>query len=396
MTTSRAVVSLRKQWAIAATGFRLLFRDRMGIVMVFVMPLALVLVLGTVFGGAFEPRLGVTAPAGDRLADELVAALEVADDVDVSRYDTPGDLRTAVERGQVEAAAFVPAGYAGTLRGDGTAEVRFLAGPDGVGASLRSVVEAAVSRQSTRLQAARFGTEHGWPDVQAALDEATALERTLPRITVRTTTVGEALFPETLGRYDLGASSQLLLFMFITAIAGATTLVQSRQLGVSRRMLSTPTSSAAILSGEALARFALVVFQGVYIMTATWLIFGVDWGDPIGAVALLVAFSLPATGAALLAGALFENDQQAGSIGVFVGLGLAALGGSMAPLEIFSPLMRDIAHATPHAWANDAFAELVRRHGTLLDIVPELAVLLGMGVALIAVATWRLRRAITA
>jgi len=151
-----------------------------------------------------------------------------------------------------------------------------------------------------------------------------------------------------------------------------------------------------VLAGETLGRFVVVVFQGVYIMTVTWLVFGVDWGDPIGAAAVLVAFGLVATGAALLVGALFRNDQQAGSIGVFAGLGLAALGGSMAPLEIFSPLMRNVAHATPHAWGNDGFAELVRRGGTVLDIGPELGVLLAMGVVLIAVAAWCLRRTITA
>jgi ABC-2 type transport system permease protein len=208
--------------------------------------------------------------------------------------------------------------------------------------------------------------------------------------------VGEELFPDTLGQYDLGASSQLLLFMFISGIASATLLVQSRQLGVTRRMLSTPTSAAVILLGETAARFAIALLQGVYILLATSLIFGVDWGDPVGAVAVLVAFALVTTGAGLLAGAIFRNDQQAGSIGVFAGLGLAALGGSMAPLEVFSPLMRDVAHFTPHAWGNDAFAELVRQGGTVVDIAPELAVLLAMGVALISLAAWRLRRSITA
>jgi ABC-2 type transport system permease protein len=208
--------------------------------------------------------------------------------------------------------------------------------------------------------------------------------------------VGEELFPESLGQYDLGASSQLLLFMFVTGMASSTTLVQSRQLGVTRRMLSTPTSTRVVLAGETLGRFVIVLFQGVYIMTVTWLVFGVDWGDPIGAVGVLLTFSLVATGAALLVGALFRNDQQAGSIGVFGGIGLAALGGSMAPLEIFSPLMRNIAHVTPHAWGNDAFAELVRRGGNVVDIAPDLGVLAAMGVALVAVAAWCLRRTITA
>jgi ABC-2 type transport system permease protein len=75
-----------------------------------------------------------------------------------------------------------------------------------------------------------------------------------------------------------------------------------------------------------------------------------------------------------------------------LGLGLAALGGSMVPLEIFSPTMRTVAHITPHAWANDGFAELVRHGGNVLDIAPQLGVLLGYAAVLFLAGTWFLRR----
>jgi ABC-2 type transport system permease protein len=93
------------------------------------------------------------------------------------------------------------------------------------------------------------------------------------------TEVGEALFPAGLGPFDLGASSQLVLFMFITALSGAAVLIQTRVLGLSRRMLSTPTSVRTIIGGEAAGRFVVVAVQGLYIMAGALLIFGVDWGD---------------------------------------------------------------------------------------------------------------------
>jgi hypothetical protein len=62
-------------------------------------------------------------------------------------------------------------------------------------------------------------------------------------------------------------------------------------------------------------------------------------------------------------------------MGVVLGLGLAALGGCMIPIEFFSDTMQRVAHLTPHAWAIDAFAVLVRQDGTIVDILPELGVL---------------------
>ena len=97
----------------------------------------------------------------------------------------------------------------------------------------------------------------------------------------------------------------------------------------------------------------------------------------------------------MLLGATFANEQQAISVSLLLGLGLAALGGSMVPLEVFPSTVREVAHLTPHAWGNDAFTELVGRGGRLSDILVDLGVLAAFAAALLTLATWRLRRAIT-
>ncbi len=58
--------------------------------------------------------------------------------------------------------------------------------------------------------------------------------------------------------------------------------------------------------------------------------------------------------------------------------------------------MRTVAHLTPHAWAVDGFAALLRRGGTVTAIVPQLAILLGAATVLTALAAWRLRRSVAA
>ena len=98
---------------------------------------------------------------------------------------------------------------------------------------------------------------------------------------------------------------------------------------------------------------------------------------------------------AMVMGALFSKDQQAGSVGVLLGLGLAALGGAMAPIEIFPESMKMIAKFTPHYWALDGFAELVRRDGTILDIGQQLGVLFAFAAVLMLFGAWRLRRVLT-
>ena len=66
----------------------------------------------------------------------------------------------------------------------------------------------------------------------------------------------------------------------------------------------------------------------------------------------------------------------------------------MVPLEVFSPTMQTIAHITPHAWAVEGFTELIRRDAGLVDVLPQVGVLLLFAVVLLALATTRLRRAV--
>jgi ABC-2 type transport system permease protein len=182
--------------------------------------------------------------------------------------------------------------------------------------------------------------------------------------------------------------------MFVTSMTAATAVIETRRLGVSRRMLSTPTRVSSIVAGEALGRVAIAVVQGAVIMAGSALIFQVSWGNTLGAVALMVLFATVAGAAGLLLGALSRNEQQAIGAGLLVGLGLSALGGAMMPLDLFSPTMLVVAHLTPHAWAVDGFAVLVRHDGSILDIARQLGVLVAYAAVLFALGSWALRRRI--
>jgi ABC-2 type transport system permease protein len=180
--------------------------------------------------------------------------------------------------------------------------------------------------------------------------------------------------------------------MFLTSLTAATQLIITRQLGISRRMLATPTPVRTILVGETLGRFGVALFQGLFILIVSAVAFGVSWGDPLAAGLIVVVFALVGTGAAMVIGTLSGNADQAGAFGVFAGMGLGALGGAMVPMEVFPETMQRIAHLTPHAWALDAFREVAVRGGGLADILPELAVLLGMAAIMLLLSTWRFGR----
>ena len=160
-------------------------------------------------------------------------------------------------------------------------------------------------------------------------------------------------------------------------------------------MASTPTSATTIIAGETLGRFTIALFQAGYIVLVSSLLFGVAWGDPVAAGAIVIVFALVAAGAAMLVGALAQTQEQAGSLGVFIGLALGALGGCMIPLQIMPPTMQSIARLIPQSWALTGLQSLIIDGGGIESVAPNLAVLAGFAVVLLALASWRFRRAIT-
>lgn len=376
-----------------------LFRQRSNIFFVFVFPLLIILLLGVMFGGGFDALVAVSVEGEEGpLAASLVESLDALDDISVERFASVEAATDAVQRGRVTAGVLIPAGFDAGLLGGEAVEVGFLTRPgDQNGMLTLEAVRAVVAAAGTPIRAARFVAAEGVASFEAALPVAQLIASGEPSLTVTYATAGESVFEdfENLGTFDMGAGSQLVLFMFLTSLAGAADLILTRRLGVARRMLSTPTSTGVILMGEAAGRFGVAMVQGVYIMVGTLLIFGVNWGDPLGAAAVVILFALVGSGAAMLSGSIFRNEQQAGGLGVLLGIGLAAIGGAMVPIELFPSTMQTIARFTPHAWAIDAFAELVRRDGGLLDILPQLGVLAAFAAFFLVLATWRLHRVLT-
>ena len=378
---------MRRVAVIAWNGFRQYTRDRSALFFTLLLPVLIIVVIGSAIGGPSSIRVGLAVEDEGDLASDLRARIEAVDDIDLRHYSSTAELRRDVRRGALVVGAVVPAGYDARLRGGRSADITVFTGPDPRAIVAQSVVAAPVSAQAAEIQAARAPGDFD-SNLRAAREVA-------PRSTVaavdRSTAGGESLPTG----FNYTAPSNLVLFVFISTLAGASVIVISRRLGVTRRMLSTPTSARSIVLGFALGRFSFAFAQGIFILVIGTAFFGVDWGDPVAAVLLLLALSAVGMSAAMLMGAVATSNEQPGTIGPPIGIALGMLGGCMWPLAVVPEFMRVLGHAFPHAWAMDAWIELVGNDAGLADIVPNLAALLAFTAVLLPLATWRLQRSIT-
>jgi ABC-2 type transport system permease protein len=379
--------------AIANVELKRFVRDKGNIFFVFVLPLMLVFVIGSQFGGGSGRSGSVTVSGPDSdLRTALVQQLE-NDGLDVA-YAEHDEMLEQVARGRTSAGIVLDGEDVAAYDTAQGADLEVIAGSGPSSAAVSQQIQVAVSALDLREKQLQALEGTGASEAQAAEAMDQAQQQTTPPSMVVTDVDEIAQEFSGLGQFDLGASSQILLFVFLTSLAGAATLINARKIGVMSRTLAAPTNTRQVIGGQALGRWVIAFFQGAYIMLASWLMFRVDWGNILLSLVILAMFALVAAGAAMALGSALDNEGAAAGAGVGIGLVLAAIGGAMVPLEIFPETMRTVAHLTPHAWAYDAFAEVQRHEGGLADILPMLGVLAGMALLLLALGSWLLRRSI--
>ncbi|MDZ7799674.1 MAG: ABC transporter permease [Trueperaceae bacterium] len=382
--------------AVIAANLRRLSNDRTALVFMVAVPFLLILIIGVAVPSPDDagPRpLGAVAPPGPGLAAQVMERLRADPMLDVTSYPDEAALRAAVRRGREVAGVVVPADVEDRLRRGAPTKVTFLTDPSRAPPmTVRTHVLRVVAEVGASMRSARFVAEGTGISLEAAL-AATGDVPVFGSTDVVSETYGEAR-AALLGGFAFAAPRYLVLFVFINTLVAAWGMPADRAAGLARRTFAAPTGATALLLGEAGYRMLVAVLQAALIVVVGAVAFGVAWGDPWGVAALIALLAAVSTGAAVLLGSLARTPQQITALAPPIGIALGMLGGCMWPLEIVGPTLRAIAHATPHAWAVQAFTRLVGDGAGLSDITRELAVLASFAAVFLAMGLVAYRRAL--
>lgn len=378
--------------AIAGTELRRFVRDRSNIFFVLIFPMLLVLVLGLQFGGGSEGGRVAIAGSEGELRTAITQELQEAG-TEVTVTD-PEEMRTQVARERVHVGLLIDDDAEEAFASGEEAQIDMITTSTGnvpvVQQQVNTALEALNSQQAEMSALTQMGV--GAEEASAALEQARQ-SVTPVQVTVVNLDAIDQEFAG-VGQFDLSAATMLLLFVFVNALSSSVTLIQSRQLGVQARVVAAPVSAPAAIGGQVLGRWVIGFVQGGYIMIASMVLFDVDFGDIGAALVLIAVFGAVAAGAAMLLGSLLDHTGAATGVSIGLGLVLAAMGGLMFPLELFPDRLYTVALFTPHAWGYEAFAEIQRNGGGVLDILPQLGVLAAIAIMLIALGAVALRRAV--
>jgi len=395
----------RQALLIAGNDLRRRVRDRSLLIQGILAPIALGLIVGLAFGGGvtFTARIGIAdadgTPASTQISDAVVATTTAPG----SRANDGGgtaptlvfeavpaaEVRRAVADGTVDAAIVLPDGLAQALDTGAPVTFQVIGHPDRVLSS--SVAESVAESVAGQIAATRLAVA---TTVVVAGRSGRTFDRAAIAQAARGVTSRLEIAPRDV-RSDFSVISYFapamgMLFLFFILGAGARSVVIERREGTLQRIRAAPVSTDAVLVGKTLGVFVLGAVSLGTVWAVTSLVFGVDWGNPLGVAAVLIAVVVSIAGIALLLTGLARTENQADAVTTITALTLTVVGGSF----FFGAggVVAAVKPFTPNGRAMLALTELAAGEARLVDVLPSVLLLLALGLVTGGVGLVALRR----
>ncbi len=382
---------------IAGLDLRRRLKDRSILLQVFLAPILLALIVGAAFSGS-SGNLDATIVIADADQTSVSAAIgrAISDSSDgaggleftVTEVTDAAAAEDLVASDQADAAVVIPPGYTAAV-GSGESSELIVVG------SATSPIVTGIARSiaegiNSQLRAQYVGTRTAALTAEASalpLDPGQLAEALdAPEII----TVADSRVTNTFNIMSFFAPGMAMIFLFFVMGTTARSVLTERREGTLARVLASPTSATGVVLGKSIAVFVLGLLSMLTVYAVTTVAFGVDWGDPLGVLLVILAVVVAITGLSLIVTGLARNEEQAQSLTIIGTLLLAVLGGTF--IYSASGALADARAFTPNGQALMAFIDLSAGQAGWLDVLPRVGIILVIGLVSGAIGLVSIRR----
>lgn len=416
---------MKKILALTWKDLKIFLKDRGGIVLIFVQPFMFILVISYALSGAFSAAehpiqiLAVNQDAGTQAATLLDRLKEMkAFSVETSWEGHVLTLQEAerliIERKRAFALIFPPNFSAvleeesGTPQGL-TTKVLLIVDPNAtkqiaelVLGSIQGLLERASYTAKIPKGVEDFFTPLGdqtstknSESLGAGLDEPGSRglrEQRTPAVTlerIAPTGMHVKKLPDV---YQQNVPGYTVYGIFWIVNLLAVSVLREKREGTFRRLLVAPVSRMVMLIGKWIPYYLINIVQIVIMLGVSSVLFNMSLGhSAAGLVIVSLAAAATATGLGVLVATLARTEAQISGLTVLLLLTLSVLGGCFIPRFIMPEWLQTLGQITPHAWALDAYQDLLVRGYDFWDVLPKVGVLGVFAVIFFGIGVWRFR-----
>jgi ABC-2 type transport system permease protein len=378
---------LKHSLRIAQKDLTELFRNRLGLVLLVVMPLFMMVMVGFIYptnGTISNLQVGVvnedTGFHGDTNASQgfFFGLNQINDQTHMlvmTNVTTLADLKDQVQRGALEGGIVIPANFSQSV----------LSGQQG---TIIIVSDESNPQISATIQGALKGV-FGVMSTQLAIHNVEPLNATNSLAVVQPYSVQtQGVINGNPSYFDFIAPGIMAMTVMMSVMTGLPVAIsQEKEIGTMDGMMVAPINRLSILLGKTAAQTARGLIQGLIILALAIGIFGVVVQGSIllvFALLLLGVFSFVGLGIVITS---FTKDQEtAQMLMMTLMFPMMFLSGVFFPIQQMPGFMQTIAHFLPLTYAADALRKVMVLGAGVSQITTELIVLVGFGIVMIAIA----------
>lgn len=384
---------MRDALTITLKDLRLLARDRRALVILIALPMVIIAIVGSSTGrlrnDREQRRLGLNVEIADfdhsQTSQRLAAFLAGFENVlitstEIQKQDEAAQLeklKTTRPNGQTDARIVVGPAFEATLKGMSRGELRSrdkgplkdglpgidihlseneLADPLTEGL-MKALIKLSLQDAMLPILAEKIPAGFGSAARASVIPEPWANSEAAKREGKADVRVYQFLVP-----------SYTVLFVFFLVNIMGRSFIAERDMGTLRRLRISPIKPGSILVGKTLPFLVMSLTQTSILMVTGKLLFGMSWGpSPWLLAPIMLCTSAAATTLGLLFSTLCKTESQVSSFGNLIVLSSAGISGCLVPRAWMPELSQKISLCTPHAWALDAYGELLTKE------VPDLS-----------------------
>ncbi len=386
---------LQHSYRIAKKDLTELFRNRLGLVLLVVMPLFMMVMVGFIYpsnGTITDLKVGmVNEDSGFNnvfASQSFLAGLQQINDqthmLIITNVSSPAELKDMVQRGQLQGGIQIPSNFSQTL----------LSGQQG---TIIIVSDESNPQISATIQGALTGVFNAMGQ-QLAIHNVLPLNATNPLAVVQPYSVKtQGVVSGHPSYFDFIAPGIMAMTVMMSVMTGLPVAIsQEKEIGTMDGMMVAPVNRLSILLGKTAAQTARGLIQGLIILGLAIGIFGVAIQGSIllvFALLLLGVFSFVGLGIVITS---FTKDQEtAQMLMMTLMFPMMFLSGVFFPIQQMPWYMQDISKALPLTYASDALRKVMVLGAGIPQIANELIILIVFGIVMIAIALPVFRRMMT-
>jgi ABC-2 type transport system permease protein len=371
-------------------------RNRIGLIFLFLMPFFMLIMTGFIFptGNTYtDIPVAVVDMDHSQASQQLIAQIQAMNNktnvMDFKDALSLDDAKTMITRGQIYGAIVVPQGFSDSLAQGKQANITVI--------SDNSIPQVSMVMQGLATQVINvLGAQRGAMEVQMLSIKAN--QTVNPAAVIAPFKVdAQGTVPGNMNYFSFVAPGLLMMIVMMGAMTGIPRAIShEKEIGTFDGILAAPVNEISIIFGKTIAQTVRGFIQGIIVLAIAILIFGVTIKGSLlltSGILLLGIFSF--IGLGILLTAMSNNEETATILMTVLQFPMMFLTGIFFPIQQMPWFMQWLSEVLPLTYAVTAMRKVMILNAGIMDIIPEVAILIVFGAIMLAVAIPVFRRSMT-